>query len=273
MALGSIELRSPSEGGEDAWLVGTDTPVSYVLHLLAVDGSVEAVVSSPLPPPKDVVLSSDLVLECVAYALEQVRDHAPAPAVMAALEHSWRAESSFSIADARHLAEEILPQVLAGGTPKSKGSNDVAIAFSYASAVVRNGRFPRLPNEESTLRDGLDPHDRSLLEDFYVFRQEIAGFRITPELHVERWERLVGSVASIYHDAFEEFVNELDGRDILEDAVSVLSPPGRKTMRSAIDPIDERYDRLTQWSDEPLSPVPYPRRRWWWFRVPTNADQ
>jgi hypothetical protein len=216
--------------GEDTWVKGGHLPVSQVLHALSVGGSIDRVLTSPLITRKG---RNDLVPEavgaCVAHALRVLGERKPPPPVAAGFVERWRrAGVSISQSLAEEWAHQILPPFADGrasdwvesGFPEDQ----VKVAFSYAAALVRNGRFRADEHDDESVRDSLTSGDRQLVEDFFMYRSEIAGHRLTPERLRNHWRQLVQDLEEGYDDDIGELTNDLDGRDILEHASSLVSP-------------------------------------------------
>ncbi len=92
---------------------------------------------------------------------------------------------------------------------------------------------------------------------------------------VADWERSVQQVEAGYPLGLDDYLNDLDGRQLLEDALDVASDIERVTatsriqaadarMRSGVRPVDEclwgsRVAAAEGWT---------PERNWWYFSVP-----
>jgi hypothetical protein len=255
-------------------VAGTQLPDSQVLHLLSVHGSVEQVIDSRIVAVTRSSLSTDS-LACIRYGLDRLRLQRPDPPVAAALLMRLRHVGvKISIEEARELAEEVLSAFSNGSAATSaavpeRTSEEVSAAFSYASAIVRNGHFPELPSEDRSIRDALDERDLDLVETFFVFRSELILHRRTPEMLVERWRSLTKSIQDGSLDSLDEFLNDLDARDVLEDAAALASPQGRGVFRQHLDQLDARYEMATRQADSTLRDDDVWRpMRWWWYRRP-----
>jgi hypothetical protein len=273
-----LERRGESTGGEDVWVRGSDLPVSLILHLLSFEPA-DALARGIITDRKLRELSTGAIHACLLYAAEQVRDGAIAPPVEAALSRRLQ-ERGFApdLQQARDIALGVLPSLAQGvgagvsGSPLASPKH-VVIALSYAAAVVRNGRFLKVPDESRQIRDRLNGLDRQLVEDLFVFQSELVLSARTPEMMVERWRRLVEKVEGEYRDDFGEFTNDLDGRDVLEDAHSLVSPGARSVFSQYLEDLDVRYEAATRQVSKSLSAAGIWRpSRWWWWRVPIHAS-
>jgi hypothetical protein len=172
-----------------------------------------------------------------------------------------------------------LSAVLSGSptTAEAKDQSQPArfVAFAFASAAVRDGRFMRSASESEHLRGLLGTQDRQRLADYFAYRSELAAHRVTPEGLLRRWSTLVVAFEEGgYAGDIAELTNDLDGRDILEEALSLISPSGKVALSREILPFDERYEAATIEVAEPAKPdqvwIP---RSWWWYRLPKRSTQ
>ncbi len=267
-------------GGDDAWVDGTRVPVSEVLHLLSVHGSIERVaMSRTAERAGEGHLSVEAIQACITYGLRKIETISPLGPVAAGFLERWRRRGvDLSIDRARGQALEVLARFSDGATSDTselpEHLRDAApVAFSYAASIVRNGRFPEFGEDDQTIRGRLSSEDKRLIEDYFAYRSEIALHRITPERLLHRWAQLVADIERGYKDGYDEFANDLDGRDILEEGASLVSPAGRSVFREQLDPLDERYEVATRASAQPLRPPPiWEPVRWWWYRTPTSMS-
>jgi hypothetical protein len=277
---GILEERDPTNGGEGVFLEGTLIPVSHVLHSLFVQPSLDELARPGWFIHGEADPSIEELRACVAYALERVLRDELRPVVAAAFLRSlrprpWRIETS--VDEAKMLAEEILPSFADGAVGRVEelrtDRRDVQIAFAYGSAVVRNGRWPRLPDEDETLRDELGERDRALIDELFVYRSELNLVRRTPEIYVEQWRRLVERIErGGYDDDISEHANWLDGRDTLEVASRLVSPGSRPPFDDRLEPLDRRYEAATHPIARSLKGNQvWEPTRWWWFRAPASV--
>jgi hypothetical protein len=93
---------------------------------------------------------------------------------------------------------------------------------------------------------------------------------------VESWERVVESVKRGYSLGRDDYLNDMDGRQLLDEALKLAKPDqayiervrrADESMRRLVKPIThslwgERNAKEHGWSAE---------KNWWYFAVPINA--
>ena len=89
-----------------------------------------------------------------------------------------------------------------------------------------------------------------------------------------RWAAVVDELARGYDATLDDYLNDMDLRDIIEGALDVADDRERLRVQSALDQTDARFHALTVPADclygddvaeeEGLSPV----REWWYFARP-----
>ena len=85
------------------------------------------------------------------------------------------------------------------------------------------------------------------------------------------WDALAREVEGKYTDDIYEYTNDLGARDLLEEALSAVSPAAQRELRAAIEPADTRFIENTREVKTPLSPDLRGRGLgWWWYRVPAT---
>ena len=146
------------------------------------------------------------------------------------------------------------------------------VALQFAQALLRQEEildaFRTLDPDESPLQAGLQGTDRDRINEL-LLHQNLMGRFETLDLLVHGWERFVRGIeddAKSY--GHEEFADRLIARDLLEDALGLISPAGRRDLEHRVRAWDERFHAATR-------PVPVSTRRerrwrpqrWWWFRV------
>jgi hypothetical protein len=117
----------------------------------------------------------------------------------------------------------------------------------------------------------LTPRERMLVDRFLSYRYPARS--ASPERLLRDWQRLVEHVESGYGHLYEEYTNELGVRDSLEDVASIVSPSSQDKVRVAVRPWDDRFERATAFTQEPI----FRQRlcepaRWWWYRIPKRAN-
>jgi hypothetical protein len=116
--------------------------------------------------------------------------------------------------------------------------------------------------------DRLPPRDADAAERFLIYKAGVTSKESIDTLYA-RWVRLVGEVESEYSALYEEYCNELDARDLLEEASTYVSRAGRRVLDDLVEPVDERFLRATEPREEAiLATARWRPRRWWWYRQP-----
>lgn len=92
---------------------------------------------------------------------------------------------------------------------------------------------------------------------------------------VERWTGTVSTVETGYPFTLDDYLNDLDLRGLLEDALDVAGPSASQS-RAEIAAIDDRFRAVTEsspclWgSDVEFEEGHSPEREWWYYRRPTQ---
>ncbi len=92
---------------------------------------------------------------------------------------------------------------------------------------------------------------------------------------VENWERVVRDLAQGYQLTFDDYLNDMDGRQLLENAVGFAPEEIRAAYRDRIAAADSRAEAVLVESsrciwgqivadDEGWRPA----KNWWYFRLP-----
>lgn len=96
---------------------------------------------------------------------------------------------------------------------------------------------------------------------------------------VESWEKVVQSVEEGYSLTMDDYLNDLDGRQLLEDALSVASAAELARFEDRIQQADDQMKSLTRrtgvclWSDEVAEEEGWtPKKNWWYYSRPIDAD-
>lgn len=97
---------------------------------------------------------------------------------------------------------------------------------------------------------------------------------------VENWERVVASVSAGYNLGLDDFLNDLDARQLLEEALSVALPDEIQQQLARIQATDAQMKSLLLpadeclWGDEVAEEEGWTREQnWWYFGIPRNAGQ
>jgi len=97
------------------------------------------------------------------------------------------------------------------------------------------------------------------------------------EALVEAWEKTVGSVEKGYELGLDDYLNDLDGRQLIEETLPLVGEKAQK-YQERVDHADERMRkqvRLTGrclWGDEAASEHGWSAgKNWWYFSEPRTA--
>lgn len=96
---------------------------------------------------------------------------------------------------------------------------------------------------------------------------------------VESWERVVESVVSGEVQFQDDYLNDMDGRRILEEALAVASPKQKAQFSERIAAADQRFLAVAVptkeciWGDENAVKHRWKReKQWWYFHRPPNVE-
>lgn len=115
---------------------------------------------------------------------------------------------------------------------------------------------------------------RRLLEERGCAEDVVAGGL---EGLVAEWERTVRQVDDGYPLGLDDYLNDLDGRQLIEDALDVASESQRLALEERVHRADERMRALVKMLGECLwgrrvAEVEgwTPDEQWWYFAVPAS---
>ena len=94
------------------------------------------------------------------------------------------------------------------------------------------------------------------------------------------WEKTVESIVQGYDLGLEDYLNDLDGRQLISEVMALDEAPHRLKYRERVHHADERMRkavRLTSqcvWGDEAASEHGWSaERNWWYFSEPKTAGR
>ncbi len=96
---------------------------------------------------------------------------------------------------------------------------------------------------------------------------------------VERWEAIVNEVERGYELTIDDYLNDVDLRDILAGAWELAPDDERQPLRARRDLADNRYRSVTQecpplWGEAVTEEMGFtPEKEWWYFRRPRRPGQ
>ena len=95
---------------------------------------------------------------------------------------------------------------------------------------------------------------------------------------VENWERIVVLVESGYAQGLDDYLNDMDGRQLLENALELASADARNSVMARVRDADHRMLVLLKPAGKCLwGPIAAedegwtPERNWWYFQVPKSS--
>lgn len=95
---------------------------------------------------------------------------------------------------------------------------------------------------------------------------------------VEAWERVVASVAAGYQLGLDDYLNDLDARQLLAEAWDIAPVNERQYYESRVAAADAQMKSLLRaadeclWGDEIAEEEGWTREeQWWYFHAPKNA--
>ncbi len=95
---------------------------------------------------------------------------------------------------------------------------------------------------------------------------------------VDTWEGVVEAVADEYQLGLDDFLNDLDSRQLLHDALAVAPAADKTKFDHRISEADEQMKSLTKkieeclWSDEVAEEEGWSsKENWWYYRIPKSA--
>ena len=91
------------------------------------------------------------------------------------------------------------------------------------------------------------------------------------------WEHTVEQVHDGYPLGLDDYLNDLDGRQLLEEALELLSPGERETVLERLRAVDQRMKLMVTtwntclWGDGVAASQGWtPEDEWWYFSVPRS---
>lgn len=97
---------------------------------------------------------------------------------------------------------------------------------------------------------------------------------------MENWQEVVRSVEEGYSLGLDDYLNDMDGRQLLDEALHVLPAADRKPWLRQIRQADAKMQTLVQpvgrclWGDETAKQEGWTaRKNWWYFSRPIRAGE
>ncbi len=96
---------------------------------------------------------------------------------------------------------------------------------------------------------------------------------------VQAWERVVGEVERGYEWGLDDYLNDLDGRQLAEDTLLVAAPEDRMVGLRRLRLADDRMKAVVRpierclWGDGVADGEEWtPEKNWWYFNVPRRLE-
>lgn len=97
---------------------------------------------------------------------------------------------------------------------------------------------------------------------------------------VENWEEVVRSVEEGYSLGLDDYLNDMDGRQLLEEALAVAPAQEKRSILARVRKADADMRALVRpsvrclWGDETARQEGWTaRKNWWYFSVPVNPGE
>jgi len=96
----------------------------------------------------------------------------------------------------------------------------------------------------------------------------------------ESWEEVVRSIEEGYSLGLDDYLNDLDGRQLLEEALAVAPAQEKKTALHRVRRADAKMQTLVRpagrclWGDKTARQEGWTaRKNWWYFSIPVNPGE
>jgi hypothetical protein len=94
------------------------------------------------------------------------------------------------------------------------------------------------------------------------------------------WQRTVGDVVGGFTGLFDEYLNDMDGRRIIDELLPLADDTERRMVASSLPALDDGFLNATLptssciWGEDVAEKHNYiPGRDWWYYRVPSNLGR
>jgi hypothetical protein len=94
---------------------------------------------------------------------------------------------------------------------------------------------------------------------------------------ITEWEHAVEQVNDGYPLGLDDYLNDLDGRQLLEEALDLIPAREREKLLERLRPVDQRMKLMVTitdrclWGDGVVASQGWtPEDEWWYFSVPRN---
>lgn len=96
---------------------------------------------------------------------------------------------------------------------------------------------------------------------------------------VQSWEKVVHAIGRGYSLTLDDYLNDLDARQLLAEALTVASPADAEQYEERIQSADDQMRNLTTrtsvclWGDELAEEEGWtPKQNWWYYARPIDAN-
>ena len=96
---------------------------------------------------------------------------------------------------------------------------------------------------------------------------------------LETWQRTVNEISDGYRALFDEFLNDMVGRQIIREWMPLAPEEERTRMLEPLASLDRSFLKGTRavnvciWGENQAAQHGYdPQQNWWYYRVPDNLD-
>lgn len=118
-------------------------------------------------------------------------------------------------------------------------------------------------------RINLTHEEKNFVESYEKHFSERAKYSITLEYLLETWEKVAKSLETGYKLEYEDYLNDLDGRFLLEKILTNASDNLKSKIRFVLDKIDTEFKKETKLDVDNIIPDGFKQKGGWWYtRVP-----
>jgi hypothetical protein len=97
---------------------------------------------------------------------------------------------------------------------------------------------------------------------------------------LESWAKTVSALEAGYDSLFDEYLNDVDSRKIIDELSIHASDAERAVVEASLPALDSRFVAATRpiamcvWGDQNATKYGYsPERDWWYYRLPSNLSR
>lgn len=97
---------------------------------------------------------------------------------------------------------------------------------------------------------------------------------------VESWERIVDSIVTGYSLTLDDYLNDLDLRQLLDETLNLAPAAEKSSLLNRVQEADEQMQAVTLladeclWGNEVAAEEGWtPQKNWWYYRIPQKAGE